>query len=131
MFSKLSSQGNTLFAGGNYEQALDKYHQALKYCHEQSMKKEISTLQANCSQACLMLHKYIEAYTHCCECIKLDETNFTGYYRRAQALKCLLPTATEYGTYTDVVKDYLKSFDLNPLPDALTQAVILAVKHGM
>ena len=131
MYGKLKEEGNALFAGGDYEQALGKYFQALKYCREHNMKKEMALIRANCAQACLKLQMLNDAYTHCCECIKLDGTNFKGYYRRAQALKGLLPTSTEYGTYADVVKDYLKSCDLNPLPEALAQAVILAVKHGM
>ncbi len=130
MYTKLKDEGNTLFVNGDYEQALSKYFQALRYCREHNMKKEMSLIRANCAQACLKLEMYNDAYTHCCECIKLDRTNYKGYYRRAQALKGLLPDSTEYGSYMDVVKDYLKCCDLHQLVEAFAQAVLLAVKHG-
>ena len=130
MYTRLKDEGNTLFTKGDYEDALGKYFQALKYCREHNMKKEMSLIRANCAQACLKLQLFNDAYTHCCECIKLDRTNHKGYYRRAQALKGLLPGSTEYGSYMDVVKDYLKCCELQPLVEAFAQAVLLAVRHG-
>lgn len=130
MYSKFKEEGNELFYEGNYEQALDKYFQALKYCSEHNMKKEMSLIRANCALTYLKLQMFKDAYSHCCECIKLDKTNIRGYRMRIQALKALLPTTTKYGGYTDIVEDYLKCCDLDPLPEALAQAVLLAIEHG-
>ena len=95
------------------------------------MKKEQSLIRANCAQACLKLELFSDAFTHCCECVKLDKTNHKGYYRRAEARKALIRTSMDYGDCTDVVKDYLKCHEiLQPCTEAFCQAVILAVKYG-
>ena len=110
---------------GDYEQAVSKYLQA-----EANMKKEISLVRAKCAQACLKQKLFKDAYIHSCECINLDKTNHEGYYRRAQALKDMLPVYTEFGCYKDVVKNYLACYKLKPIVEAFAQAVLLAVKHG-
>lgn len=94
------------------------------------MKKEMSLIRANCAQACLKLELFSDAYTHCCECLRLDKTNHKGYYRRAEAVKALMQTTSEYGGSVEVVKDYLKCHDLQTCLEAFCQAVVLAVKHG-
>lgn len=94
------------------------------------MIKEMSLIRANCAQACLKLQLFSDAYTHSQECIKLDQSNHKGYYRRAEARKALIPSA-EYGGYEDVVKDYLKCHDLQPSFEMFSQAVVLAVQNGM
>ena len=126
----LKEEGNSLFSKGDYEQALGKYFQALKYCREHKMDKEMSLIRANCAQACLKLQLFSDAYTHTCECIKLDTTNYKGFYRRAEARKALIRGSKEYGDHKDVVKDYLKCHQLHPSVEVLAQAMVLAVQHG-
>ena len=126
MYSRLKDEGDVLLSSGNHEQALSKYFQA-----EHSMKKEMSLVREKCAQACLDINLFNDAFTHCCECIKLDRTNHKGYYRRAQALEGLLPGCTEYGCYMDVVKDYLKCYNLEPVfVEAFAKAVLVAERHG-
>lgn len=126
----LKQEGNALFSRGNYEQALGKYFEALKYCRERNMTEEMSIIRANCAQACLKLQLFSDAFTHSSECIRLNKNNHKGYYRRAESRKALLQGSTEHGTYSDVVRDYLKCHLLSPSVDVYTQAVILAVQHG-
>ena len=120
-----------LFSKGEYEGALGKYFQALKYCREHKMNKEMSLIRANCAQACLKLQMFSDAYTHSCECVKLDKANHKGYYRRAESRKALIPTSTEHGGFADVVKDYLKCHSLYPSVEVFCHAVVLAAEHGM
>ena len=74
-YSKLKEEGNSLFVHGDYKQALGKYLQALKFCREHKMRSEMSLIRANCAQAILKLELFSDAYTPCCECVKLDRTN--------------------------------------------------------
>ena len=94
------------------------------------MTKEMSLLRANCAQACLKLQLYRDAYSHSSECVRLDESNHKGYYRRAESRKALIPTTSDYGSFTDMVKDYLKCHDLQPSFEVFSQAVVTAVNHG-
>ena len=94
------------------------------------MKKEMSLIRANCAQACLKLKMFSDAYTHSCECVNLDKSNHKGFYRRAEALKALIPKSSEYGGFTGVVQDYLKCHSLQPSADVFSQALVAAVEHG-
>lgn len=119
-----------LFARAEYEKALAKYLQAFKYCRKHQMKKEMALIRANCAQACLKLKLYQDAITHCNECVKLDNQNQKGFYRRAEALRALLPGARDLGTYVDVVRDYIKCHTLQQNVEAFSQAVQVAVEHS-
>lgn len=134
-YAELKEEGNSLFSKGEYEHALGKYFQALKYCREHKMNKEMSLIRANCAQACLKLQLFSDAYTHSCECVKLDKNNHKGYYRRAESRKALIPLSQsgslEYGSYMDVVKDYLKCHSLQSSVEVFCQAVVLATQHSM
>ena len=114
-----------LFSKGNYEESLGKYFQAFKYCRDE---REKSLIRANCAQACLELEMFSDAYTHSCECVNLDKSNHKGFYRRAEALKALIP---KYGRFAEVVQDYLKCHSLHPSADVFSQALVTAVEHGM
>lgn len=130
-YGKLKDEGNLLFSQGNYTEALSKYFQALKYCRENRMTKEMSVIRSNCAMACLKLEMFSDAYTHCCECVKLDKTNHKGYYRRAEARRALLVNSSEYGSHLDVVKDYLKCYELHSTAvESFSQAVVIAVEYG-
>lgn len=131
-YLELKDEGNQLFSRGDYEDALGKYFQALKYCREHKMNKEMSLIRANCAQACLKLQLFSDAYTHSQECVKLDKSNHKGYYRRAESRRALIPTSpTEYGSFVDVVKDYLKCHALQPSVEVYCQAVVLANQNGL
>lgn len=90
----------------------------------------MAIVRANCAQACLKLRLFSDAYTHGVECVKLDPQNHKGYYRKAEALKSLLSSSRDYGNYSDVVRDYLKSHEIQCNLEAFSQAVVLAVEHG-
>ena len=119
-----------MFAKELFEEALGKYFQALNLCRKNKMKKEMALIRANCAQACLKLQMYSDAFTHCSECVKLDPNNHKGYYRKAEALKSLIPTSSEYGGYKDVVKDYLKCHSIQPNVEIFSQAIVLAVDNS-
>ncbi len=130
-FDKLRESGNNLFLKGCYEEALSKYFQAINYCKKRNMMDEVALIRANSAQACLKLELYSDAYTHSCECIRLDPQNHKGYFRRAEALRNLLESSSSsQGTHTDLVKDYLKCHSLQSNVEAFCKAVVVAVEQS-
>lgn len=95
------------------------------------MRDEIALIRANCAQACLKLEMFSDAYTHSCECIKLDPQNHKGYFRRAEALRLMLASSSsDRGSHMDVVKDYLKCHSIQSNLDAFCKAIVTAVDHS-
>jgi len=96
------------------------------------MKFEMALIRANCAQTCLKLELYSDAYTHSCECVKLDPQNHKGYFRRAEALRMMLETSPNAtgGNHMDLVKDYMKCHSLQSNVDAFCKAVVIAVEHS-
>ena len=71
-FEDLKKEGNKHFTEGRHEQALGVYFKALKYCQKFNMPEEMALVRSNCALACLKLQLYSDAYSHCCECVKMD-----------------------------------------------------------
>ena len=121
-----------MFREGKYEEALRSYYEAVDWITKYKLKDKGAFIQLSCAEACLKLAKNSDAYAHTSECIHLDPQSHKGYFQRAETLKLMLQSsATENGTYMDVVKDYIACHSLQNNLEAFCKAVVLAVEHGM
>lgn len=79
----LKNEGNKLFKEGKYEEALNKYTEALKYDSVNSV------IYSNRSGTYTKLEKYDCALSDALECIKLNPQWAKGFFRKTMALKGL------------------------------------------
>ncbi|KZV96172.1 TPR-like protein [Exidia glandulosa HHB12029] len=82
LVTELKNQGNALFAQKRYQDAFDKYGDALKHASDPAA---ITALRGNRAQACLSLHKYSDARLEAAEALIADPKNLKGWNRLARA----------------------------------------------
>jgi tetratricopeptide (TPR) repeat protein len=79
---KLKSEGNRLMQMKKYNEALEKYTDAI------NLNPINPIYYANRAQAYISLQKYEEAIADCNNCLLLDRKNAKAYFRKAVALYC-------------------------------------------
>ncbi|KAK9764851.1 hypothetical protein K7432_007320 [Basidiobolus ranarum] len=101
--------GNQLFATGEYENAIEKYNQALGICPE-----ERPTLRAlfygNIAASYMKLERWDDAVHACDSALELDSTYIKALVRRAQANEKI----GKYLALSSALEDYKKLNDLAP-----------------
>ncbi|KZV88071.1 protein prenylyltransferase [Exidia glandulosa HHB12029] len=80
--TELKEQGNALFAQKLYQDAFDKYGEALEHASDSAA---ITTLRGNRAQACLLLQKFDDAKLEATEALVADPKNLKGWNRLARA----------------------------------------------
>ena len=70
--SQYKDEGNAYYQEKKYDEALGKYHHALRLCQKGNLAKDEAIIQANCAQVCLQLELFNDAYDHAEECLRLD-----------------------------------------------------------
>ena len=79
----LKDQGNNLFSGGRFEEALVKYKEAIALDNKQPV------FYSNASQCLLNLKRYQEALDYASSALKLDNIHVKSLVRRASAFRAL------------------------------------------
>ncbi|CAF1175978.1 unnamed protein product [Adineta steineri] len=99
-------EGNTLFGQGEYDQALQKYSEAISLCPLKHTRAR-AVIYAN-RAACLMkMAKYESAVQSCTKSIELDSDYVKAYARRAESYK-------QIDKLEDALQDYQKILELDP-----------------
>ena len=96
----LKNDGNKLFKEGKYEEACDKYTEALK--HDSSN----AVIYSNLSATHTKLKNYELALSDALECIKLNPQWSKAYFRKTLALEGL-------GRYDEVMQSSCEGFRLS------------------
>jgi len=94
-------KGNVHFKEARYDQAIDFYTEAI-FCKIAPAQKAI--LYCNRSLSNLRMENSSIALFDACETIKLDATNFKGYYRRGQAQAMLGQLQSAVASFKEVCK---------------------------
>eukprot|EP00450_Noctiluca_scintillans_P003209 CAMPEP_0194508390 /NCGR_PEP_ID=MMETSP0253-20130528/38582_1 /TAXON_ID=2966 /ORGANISM="Noctiluca scintillans" /LENGTH=155 /DNA_ID=CAMNT_0039351421 /DNA_START=1 /DNA_END=464 /DNA_ORIENTATION=+ len=109
--------GNTAFANENWETAIGRYQEGLRYClyahshHGDALEDETKnvtvTLLSNSAAARLKQGKFELAVEDCTKALCFDMFNVKVYFRRAQARSAL-------GDFDHAIEDALRILDLDP-----------------
>ncbi|KAI8903779.1 serine/threonine-protein phosphatase 5-like protein [Gorgonomyces haynaldii] len=95
---EIKKDANKLFAEHHYQQAIDRYTDAIGY------NPNVPQYYANRAFACIKIELYGQALQDADEAIKLDPTYTKGYYRRAMAQMALNHLADAIKDFRQVVK---------------------------
>ncbi|CAF0768493.1 unnamed protein product [Adineta ricciae] len=99
-------EGNDSFGRGEYQQALEKYSNAISLC-PMKHTRDRAVIYAN-RAACLMkMEKYEAAVQSCTKSIELDPTYTKPYIRRADSYK-------QIDKLEEALQDYQKILELDP-----------------
>jgi AH receptor-interacting protein len=93
----LKEEGNTLYRGGEYKQASEKYFEALRYLEEQIIKEKPQSeawygiakrkvpLLLNYAQCKLLMQDYVDTIRHTTSVLEVEPGNVKALYRRGKA----------------------------------------------
>ncbi len=94
---KLKQEGNTLYKSGHYQQASEKYFEALSYLEEMTIKEKPNSetwdllaqrkipFLLNYSQCKLSMGDYADVIRHTSTVLEIDNDNVKALFRRAKA----------------------------------------------
>ncbi|CAI8033054.1 hypothetical protein GBAR_LOCUS18641 [Geodia barretti] len=92
LVDQIKEAGNNSMKTGNHYDALWKYNHALVLCRDHKLSgRRVSVISSNCSQACLHLTYYLDAFSHASDAINNDPSSPILYKVWSRCLTHLCP----------------------------------------
>ncbi|KAL4200871.1 hypothetical protein AMTRI_Chr02g255790 [Amborella trichopoda] len=111
------SEGNKLFGGGNYDEALTQYALALELCPDSPLSSEIRSMcHANRAVCFSKLGRDTETVKECTEALKLNPTYVKALLRRAEANEKL-------ENFEEAIADRKRILELDPANEQSRRAI--------
>ncbi|CAD8101437.1 unnamed protein product [Paramecium primaurelia] len=124
---KLRTKGTKYFKNQQYQEAKEKYKDALTYCvlNTKEGKELIASLQLNLSICCFLREEFKESIDYCKAALDTnsnDQQNLKAYYRRAIALQ-------QIGEQEKALQDLKSAYKLDPKNTAVIEELQKVKEH--
>ena len=119
----LSVEGNALYKEGQFQQAAERYRDAISVCESvpsDQKTENLVKLEYNIARSVFRLQRFSESITHCTRCIELDPTYLNALSQRAQAHASLSNFDAAKKDYESIIAQLSSSADAGS-PGAVRQ----------